>query len=118
MNTNLQLEFMEAGQGLDYQIVKFDGAFDKAGYAEVKDRLDQFVENFSLQTLIFDFHNLKYINSEGIGYLMEVHTHLVQRSRKLVLIGPNVHVKDIFAAIGIIDIVPIFDELNSFLNSK
>lgn len=117
MNTNLQLEFIEA-QGLDYQIVKFNGEFDKAGYAEVKDRLDGFIESFNLKTLIFDLHNLKYINSEGIGYLMEVHTHLTQRGRKLVLIGPNAHVKDIFAAIGITEIVPVFDQLNDFLNTK
>lgn len=118
MHTNLQIEFMDSVQGQDYQIVKFDGEFDKAGYAEVKERLDKFVEGFSLKTMIFDLTNLKYINSEGIGYLIEVHTHLVQRGGKLVLIGPGANVKDIFATIGITEIVSIYGNINDFLSNK
>lgn len=118
MHANLQIEFIDPAQGQDYQIVKFDGEFDKAGYAEVKERLDGFVEKFSLKIMIFDLTNLKYINSEGIGYLIEVHTHLVQRGGKLILVGPSANVKDVLAAIGIIDIVTIYESINDFLSNK
>lgn len=118
MHANLQIEFIDPAQGQDYQIVKFNGEFDKAGYAEVKERLDGFVEKFSLKIMIFDLTSLKYINSEGIGYLIEVHTHLVQRGGKLILVGPSANVKDVLAAIGIIDIVTIYESINDFLSNK
>lgn len=115
MPINLSLQFLEPLN--DYQIVNFSGDFDKAGFAEIKAKISDFVMNFSLKTVIFDFSGLKFINSEGIGFLMEVHTHLVQRDRKLVVVGLNAHVKDVFNAIGIAEIVPSFDSVNEYLNT-
>lgn len=99
----------------DYQIVKFVGEFDKAGYTTVKDELVCAVENFSGNSLVFDFGALKFINSEGIGHLMEIHTHLVKDGKKLVIIGPNSHVSDVFRAIGLGEIIPIFVKMDDFL---
>lgn len=117
MNVNLKLNFLEADKVNGVQVVVFDGEFDKAGFAEVKDELTNFVKAFDLKSLVFDFGKLKYINSEGIGFLMEVHTHLIQRDRKLIVVALNANVKDIFTAIGIADIVPLFDSLNDYLKS-
>lgn len=69
-----------------------------------------------MKYLLFDFTELQYINSEGIGYLMEIHAHLVQRDRELVVFGLNDHVKDVFQAIGIAEIIPIYGNLSDFLN--
>lgn len=117
MPKNLSIEIVEPAAGQNYQVVKFVGDFDKAGYAEVHDDLQKFLSNFNLKNLIFDFKDLKYINSEGIGFLMEVHTHLVQRDRSFIVLGLNDHVKDVFAAIGIAQLIPIFDDLNSYFKS-
>ncbi len=117
MPTTLSFQIQESDSSVDYKIVVFDGDFDKAGFAEIKDTITEIVKEFNLKFLIFDFTNLEYINSEGIGFLMEVHTHLVQRGRKLVIFGLNDHVKDVFQAIGIAEIVSIFGSLNDFINS-
>ena len=90
---------------------------DKAGYTDVKDELNKSIEDFELKYLIFDFTNLKFINSEGIGYLMEVHTHLVQRDRKLVIVGLNAHVQDVFETIGMSEIIDSHAQFDDFLNS-
>lgn len=100
----------------DYQVVTFNGEFDKAGYGGVKENLDKSVKEFPAKKLVFDFTNLKFINSEGIGYLMEIHTHLVKQDKKFIIIGLNQHVKDVFNAIGINNIVPIYNDLTEFLN--
>jgi len=117
MNPNLIIDFPEADKINNVQVVSFEGEFDKAGFAEIKDKITDFVKAFDLKVLIFDFTKLKYINSEGIGYLMEVHTHLVQRDRKFVVVGLTANVKDVFSAIGIAEIIPIFDSVNDYLNS-
>ena len=99
-------------------VVKFNGEFDKAGYDEVKEELGKIVNDFNGTTLLFDLGELKFINSEGIGYFMSVHTHLVTAGKKLVLVGPNAHVADVFNAIGIMEIMPVLNSMNDYLNKK
>lgn len=118
MGPNLKITIAEGVTDGNYQLVSFDGDFDKAGHSEVREQLDKCVEDFSLKSLVFDFTNLKFINSEGIGYLMEIHTHLVQRERQLVIVGPNDHVKDVFETIGIAQIIPIYSNLSEFLSKQ
>lgn len=116
MNQNLKVTFNPVESGQTYQLIKFSGEFDKAGHSEVKEKLDMCVKDFNLKALVFDFQDLKFINSEGIGYLMEIHAHLTQRDRKLVIVGANAYVKDVFQAIGIMEIVPIYENLKEFLS--
>lgn len=113
---NIMIDVPNTNEG--YQVVKFDGEFDKAGHGEIRQKLETCVENFALKSLIFDLQNLKFINSEGIGYLMELHAHLVKRGRRLVIVGPNAHVKDVFETIGLMEVIKIFPDLDSFLKTN
>ncbi len=115
MGPNLTINVQEHTGDVDYTIVKFTGEFDKAGHNEVQDELSECVKNFSGKYLVFDFTNLRFINSEGIGYLIEVHTHLVQRDRKLIIVGPNAHIADVFKTIGIAEVVEVRPSLSEFL---
>lgn len=112
MRPSLEIFFREPDEANKLQVVAFSGDFDKAGYTEVGDRLSKFVKDFALNTLVFDFGNMKFINSEGIGYLMEVHTHMVNNGRQLVIVGANDHVKDVFNAIGIGEIISVKEYLS------
>ena len=97
------------------QVISFDGEFDKAGHSEISEELDNAVKDFQGTNLIFDFTRLKFINSEGIGYLMEIHTHLIKKDKKLIIVGLNSHVADVFKTIGMNEIIPISDTLDDFL---
>lgn len=118
MGPNLSIVIQDLDEKSNSQVVKFTGEFDKAGHIEIREELDKFVEGFSLKSMIFDFSELKFINSEGIGYLMEIHAHLVQRDRQLVIVGPNSHVNDVFKAIGLSEIIPLFNCVNDFLKNN
>ena len=88
----------------------------KAGHSDINDELEGIVKGFEGKNLIFDFNRLKFINSEGIGYLMEIHTHLIKKDKKLVIVGLNSHVADVFKTIGINEIIPVYKDLGAFLN--
>ena len=47
---------------------------------------------------------------------MEIHTHLVKRKKKLVLVKPDAHVKEVLKTIGISEVIPVYESLNAFLN--
>lgn len=117
MGPNLDIDVQQVSDGQSFQVVKFTGEFDKAGHVEIRDELDSAVDNFSVKSLVFDFTGLRFINSEGIGYLMEIHTHLIQRGRQLVIVGLAPNIKDVFEAIGIKEIIPIYDGLSDFINN-
>lgn len=114
MEATLKIEVQPPNE--DYLVVKFDGEFDKAGHSEIREKLDSVAKDFDQKFLVFDFTRLVFINSEGIGYLMEIHTHLIKKDQKLVIIGLNDHVADVFKTIGISEIISIYDNLESFLN--
>lgn len=114
MGPNLKLTIGEPTG--DYMIISFDGEMDRAGLSEVRSTLEEHVNSFEKKFLVFDFALLKFINSEGIGYLMEIHTHLVQRDKKLIILGLADHVADVFQAIGISEVMPIYKDLQAFLN--
>lgn len=118
MPQHLRLDIQAKAADKDYQVVKFIGEFDKAGHSEIKSDLDAVVSGFEGDKLFFDFHGLKFINSEGIGYLMEIHTGLANKKKKLVIVGLNAHVADVFNAIGIKDVVDIASSVESYLNKS
>lgn len=98
-----------------YQVVEFRGEMDKAGLTEVKGKLEALIENYSLQYLVFDFGALDYINSESIGFLMAIHSHLVKTGKALVVVNAKANVKDIFQVIGLFSVVSYYDTLNQFV---
>lgn len=116
MQKNLKINIGELES--DSQIVEFVGEFDKAGYTDIKSELVVLIEKFSGKNLIFDLGALKFINSEGIGHLMEIHTHLTKGGKKLIIIGPNTHVSDVFKAIGLSEIIPIYERADDFLKKQ
>lgn len=91
----------------DKQVIHFEGDFDKAGFSEVKDEVTELVNEFKGEELTFDFAKLKFINSEGIGFLMEAHTKLSDNGKNFVISKPNAHVKDVFKTVGLTDIVTV-----------
>ncbi len=113
----MNVEIKPVDPKTNYQLVEFHGDFDKAGYRDVKSQLDASVKSCKVKNLVFDFSDLKFINSEGIGYLMEVHAHLSKNDSRLVIVGINDHVKDVFEAIGIQEIVTIHKTLDDFLSA-
>jgi len=117
MIKHLSLFFEDVSPDDSYQVVRFVGEFDKIGMDEVRAGLDSFLDSFSLHYVVFDFSSLKFINSEGIGYLMKIHAHLVHLGKSLVVFGVNDHVKDVFETIGFSQIVSSYDSLNDFLNT-
>lgn len=118
MEPSLKIEIGNSDSEKSYQVIKFSGEFDKAGHMEVRTDLDSIVNNFKLKTLVFDLSGLRFINSESIGYLMEIHAHLVKREKALVLVGADTHVKDVLKTIGISEVIPTYDALKDFLNKS
>ena len=118
MQNTLSMTVGKLDEAKGAQEVKFSGEFDKAGYTAVREELNDLVKNFGGKSLVFNFSGLKFINSEGIGHLMEIHSFLGKSDKVLAIVGPNAHVKDVFGAVGMDQIMPVHESLSAFLSSK
>ena len=116
MEATLKVDIKDAEDG--YQVVAFAGEFDKAGYSGIKTELTAFLKSFEKKSMIFDFSDLKFINSEGIGFLMELHTHLKKEAKHFVIVGSDDHILDIFETIGIKEVIPLHKNLKAYLQNK
>ena len=115
MESNLKIKFEEVDEKTF--IVHFIGEFDKAGFMSVREELNRTVKAFDGLFLIFNFEKLKFINSEGIGYLMEIHSHFSTVDAKFSIVGVRSNVLDIFETIGLDEIIPIYENMGEFDDS-
>lgn len=105
MENNLKI--VVAAISGDTQVVKFDGDFDKAGQSAIKGDLEALIKALEVKTLVFDFAALDFINSQGIGYLMDINNHLKEAGKELNIKSPKANVMDVFKAIGLPDVIPV-----------
>jgi anti-anti-sigma factor len=115
MSEKLKISILPVDKDNNVQVISFSGDFDKSGYNDVREKLNEEVKSFDDKNLVFDFSALQFINSEGIGYLLEVNNLLLKKDKLLVIVGVNSYVSDIFKTIGIQDIISIHSSLNDFL---
>jgi len=97
-----------------YTSVNFDGDLDKLGLESIRQQIDELAEKLETKYLVYDFTDLNFINSEGIGYLITVYYRLVKREKVLAIVSASAHVKDVLQVIGINEMVQVYDDMKAF----
>lgn len=93
------------------KIVYFDGDFD--GYAEetiaqIQAEVDQATPG---RILIFEFTKLNYLNSFAIGQLVSWYNTMSSKQGKILIVGINKNVQDIFSVLGIESVFKTYSSL-------
>lgn len=93
------------------KLVYFEGDFD--GYAEetiasLQSEIDQSGPG---NTLIFDFTKLNYLNSFAIGQLVSWHNMMNSKDGKILIVGINKNIQDIFSVLGIGSVFKTYTDL-------
>ncbi|PJC37394.1 hypothetical protein CO046_00475 [Candidatus Peregrinibacteria bacterium CG_4_9_14_0_2_um_filter_53_11] len=113
----LQLTTEIDPQDSRYAIIVFNGELDSSRLHDAEKALSSFIETFKGSHLIFDWHELAYINSDSIGMVMVTHTRLTKRGIHLMVIGARPNIEDISEAIGLTKIIPFFADKAAALDS-
>jgi anti-sigma B factor antagonist len=114
-DANLLTKIVE--QKGDFTVMSFDGDLDKLGLDSVKEQINDLVGKTDKSYLVFDFSRLNFINSESIGFIIMVHSHLIKKGGKLVIIGASAHVFDVLQVIGITQLIQTFPDVQTFESS-
>lgn len=92
-------------------VVHLAGDMDEESLDPIKEKVDPYLNDEQFSRIIFNFTQLKFINSKGIGYLVSVHTHLSKMQHELVLAAANETVMDVISLVGLTSIVRYFETL-------
>lgn len=94
------------------QIIYFEGDFD--GYAkdtivDIQSKVDECPEG---STIIFEFTKLNYLNSYAIGQLVAWYNAVNAKNGKIIIVGINKNVEDIFSVLGINSVFKTYSSLD------
>ena len=109
----LAISMSEHPDHSEVEIVTFEGDFDgyaKENITEIQQYVDEITE---ANTIVFDFSKLNYLNSYAIGHLVAWHNHVKKLGGKIIIIGVNKNVEDIFAILGISSVFKVYPDLDA-----
>ncbi len=91
-------------------IINFDGEIDHHSCNEIAAISDNAIKKYLPIKVIFDFKNVKFMDSAGIGMLIGRYKQLMRFDGKAEMINVNNDIKRIFSMVGIFKIIPLVDE--------
>ncbi len=92
------------------KIVKISGEIDINNVDEEIEKVQKLVKKQPKKlNLIFDFKELGYINSNGIGHIINLTEQILDGGGNVAIINVKDNVMDILDTIGITNIVKIYD---------
>lgn len=103
-NKNLVIEFMSTE--LDHHITN-----------EVRDEIDDILMSKSVKNIIFDFKNIKFMDSSGIGVIIGRYKKVSNEGGKVLVVNVNARVKKIFNLSGMNKIIGIYDTYEEVVSS-
>ena len=101
---NLLIEFMSTE--LDHHITN-----------EVRDEIDDILMSKSVKNIIFDFKNIKFMDSSGIGVIIGRYKKVSNEGGKVSVVNVNARVKKIFDLSGMNKIIGIYDTYEEVVSS-
>lgn len=103
----LTLKFVTDVRDFDYEVIEFHGELDQSNLDTTEGQINDLLKNFTRKNLIFDLSDLKFINSEGVGFIVAINLKLAKKKKNLIVCGPQQNVEDIFELIGLPKLLPI-----------
>jgi stage II sporulation protein AA (anti-sigma F factor antagonist) len=87
--------------------ISFEGEIDHHSCGEIAVFADDVIKKYLPQKVIFDFENVKFMDSAGIGMILGRYKQLIRFGGKAEIININSDIKRIFNMVGIFKIIPI-----------
>lgn len=101
---NLIIEFMATE--LDHHIAN-----------EVRDEIDDILISKSIKNIIFNFKNINFMDSSGIGVIIGRYKKISSEGGKVTVVNANDRIKKIFDLSGMNKIIGVYDTYEEVVSS-
>ena len=98
-------------------VVSLSGELDHHTAKDVKNLIEEVIKNRGVVNLVFDFTNLTFMDSSGIGVVIGRYKLIRSMGGKVTIVSPARNVSKLLSMSGINKIIEIFDDVDSALNS-
>jgi len=95
-------------------VVALKGSIDPMSISALQNAMTE-ADTLGFRILILDLSDIRYINSAGLAYLVNLGDALVARRGALLLVGTQPKVKVVFELIGISKFFKLFKSVDSAL---
>jgi anti-anti-sigma factor len=95
-------------------VVAIEGSIDPRNLSSLASALDS-VSGRGYRTLIFDLQGIRYINSAGLAYLVNLSDHLEARGGGMLLANPQAKVKLVLEMMGLTEFFKLYKTVDSAL---
>ena len=92
-------------------IVKIDGDMDHNNAGTVRHKIDKEIRTRPVKNIIFDFGDLEFMDSSGIGMILGRYKLIKGINGNLYIARPKPSVMKIINISGLHKIIPIYEEL-------
>ncbi len=99
------------------KLIILKGELDETVVDDFKAKLDTVLDDAKNQVFILNLHDLEFINSKGIGFLVSIHSHLAKDKRRLVIVDAQEAVMDVISLVGLNSIIPYYATIDEAINS-
>lgn len=89
--------------------IGFDGEIDHHSCNEIAVLSDDAIRKYLPQRVVFDFKNVRFMDSAGIGMIIGRYKQLLRFGGKAEMKNINNEIKRIFSMVGIFKIIPLVD---------
>lgn len=90
----------------DHLIIEFFGDIDDHYAKKIRNDIDTLISKQNPRAVIFDFRNVSFVDSTGIGLIFGRYKKLLQTNGELLLRNVPSYVDKIFRASGVYSICP------------
>jgi stage II sporulation protein AA (anti-sigma F factor antagonist) len=97
-----KVEFVKENNSL---VIYFYGEVDNKACKDYKSSIIDTINNFSYLDVIFDFSNVTFIDSSGIGLIIGRYNQLKEKGNSLSIRGTNKSIDKLFSVSGLWNIL-------------
>lgn len=83
----------------------------------LRQKIDSEIVKSTVKNIIFDFSNVNFMDSSGIGVVIGRYKNIQKLNGKAAIINANSKIMQIFEMSGILKIIPAYDDLDLAISS-
>lgn len=96
----------------DSLVVTLVGELDHHSAEEVRVKIDDRIDRENIKKMIFDFSEVTFMDSSGIGVVIGRYKKLSMRKGELSIVSVNNSIKRVFELSGMFKIIKVYENLD------
>ena len=92
--------------------IDFKGEIDSSNVVKIKDKIIKLRRNYKPNKILFNFEEVTFIDSSGIGLILGRYNEYRLDHITLVLVGVNRSIKKLFIISGINQLMDMYESVN------